>query len=50
MFAKPRGHYPGHSKNVSPVLDVEHRCIIKVFVEKSVKGVEIVNRLNEHYE
>jgi hypothetical protein len=30
-------------------MEAEQRSVIKFFVEEGMKGVEIVDRLNEHY-
>jgi hypothetical protein len=31
-------------------MEVEQRYAIKFFVEEGVKGVEIIDRLNKHYD
>jgi hypothetical protein len=47
--AKRSGNYPGYSKKVSVFMEVEQRCVIPFFVEKGMKGMEIIGRVNEHY-
>jgi hypothetical protein len=47
--AKPHRNYPGHSENESLFREVEQRYVIKFFVEKGMKGVKIIDRLNKHY-
>jgi hypothetical protein len=50
MPAKPRRSYPGDSKKVSLVMKAEQTYVIKVFVEEGMKGVEIIDKLNNHYD
>jgi hypothetical protein len=37
---------PRPFQNVSLVMEVEQRCVIKFFVEEGMKKVEVIDRLN----
>jgi hypothetical protein len=41
MPDKPHRNYPGHSKKVSLVMEVEQMCIIKFFMEEGMKAEEV---------
>jgi hypothetical protein len=41
---------PGLFQNVRHFVEVEQRSVIKFFVEEGMKGVEITDRLNKHYD
>jgi hypothetical protein len=49
MPVKPRRNYPGHSKKVFLVMEVEQTHAIKFFMEEGMQGVEIIDRLNKYY-
>jgi hypothetical protein len=49
MPAKPRRNHPGHSRNVSLVMEMKQTYVSKLFVEEGMKLVEIIDRLNQHY-
>jgi hypothetical protein len=41
--------YPGQSKKVSLVMEVEQTYVIKLFVEEGMKGMETVDRMSKRY-
>jgi hypothetical protein len=49
MPAKPRRNYPGLSKKLSLVMEMDQTYVSKLFVEEGMKLVEIIDRLNQHY-